>query len=297
MILMVLTYLALATFATTVVVRALKIARMPMHLRWELYPVPHDPNAAHGGSVFENPNWWTVHASADRMGDIKAMAREILLLQGVRENNRALWRRSYPFHGGLYLLAAFIVLLGLAGLGESPEAGLGATAVSLATVVGVAGFVLLGAGAMGLLGRRLGDPALRSHSSLADFFHLVCFMVVAALGLLSFATVDRHLAHLRAFAHGVLHLRPVAVPPLVALQIVFGLVLLVYLPFSHMSHFFTKWFMYHGVRWDDRANRVGSKLEATIQGQLAEKVTWAAPHVGGGGGKNWVDVATAEVKR
>jgi hypothetical protein len=34
-----------------------------------------------------------------------------------------------------------------------------------------------------------------------------------------------------------------------------------------------------------------------IQGHLAAKVTWSAPHVGGGGGKNWVDVATAEVKK
>jgi nitrate reductase gamma subunit len=295
MILMVLTYLALATFATTVALRAAKIARMPLHLRWELYPVPHDPNAAHGGSIFESPNWWLRPSAPDRMGAVKAMASEILLLQGVRQNNRPLWWRSYPFHGGLYLLSAFVLALVLCGALENTP--LAAATAALTSVVGVAGFLLVAVGALGLFGRRLADPALRSHSSPADFFHLLAFAVVALLGLVSFATVDRDFAHLRGFARSLLHLQPVALPTLVSLQIVVGLALLVYLPFSHMSHFFTKWFMYHGIRWDDRANRVGSKLERTIQGQLAEKVTWSAPHVGGGGGRNWVDVATAEVKK
>jgi nitrate reductase gamma subunit len=230
------------------------------------------------------------------MGAIKTMASEILLLQGVRENNRALWWRSYPFHGGLYLLAAFVSLLGLGAVAE-PGSSLGTATATVATVTGVAGFALVAAGALGLLGRRMADPALRTHSSPADFFHLLAFAVVAALGLLSFATVDPGFAHLRAFARAALHLQPVTLPGLVALQIVVGLALFAYLPFSHMSHFFTKWFMYHGVRWDDRANRVGSKLETTIQEHLTAKVTWAAPHVGGGGGRNWTDVATAEVKK
>jgi nitrate reductase gamma subunit len=296
MILIVLTYLCLVTFAATVLLRALKIARMPLHLRWELYPVPHDPNAAHGGSVFENPSWWRVRWTPNRMGAVKAMASEILLLKGVRENNRSLWWRSYPFHGGLYLLAVFVVLLAASALGEAGSSLHTATA-TLATIVGVAGFALVGAGALGLFGRRMADPALRAHSSPADFFHLLSFAVVAALGLLSFATVDPGFVHLREFARSSLRFQPVTLPALVALQIVVGLALLVYLPFSHMSHFFTKWFMYHGVRWDDRANRVGSKLETAIQSHLAAKVTWAAPHVGGGGGKSWVDVATAEVKK
>lgn len=297
MILIALTYLSVLAFAATVALRALKIARMPLHLRWELYPVPHDPNAAHGGSVLENPNWWRVRSTPNRMGTVKAMAREILLLKGVREHNRSLWWRSYPFHGGLYLLGAFVPLLGLSGVLDNTDAGAGTAATTITSTVGLAGFVLVGAGALGLLHRRISDPALRAHSSSADFFHLLAFLAVAALGLVTFATADPGFAHLRAFARSLPKLQPVTLPALVTLQIVVGLALLVYLPFSHMSHFFTKWFMYHDVRWDDRANRVGSKLEASIQDHLAAKVTWAAPHVGGGGGKNWVDVATAEVKK
>jgi nitrate reductase gamma subunit len=51
---------ALVCLSTTVaviatVVRAVGYARMPLHLRWELYPVPHEApdRAAHGGSYFE----------------------------------------------------------------------------------------------------------------------------------------------------------------------------------------------------------------------------------------------------
>jgi nitrate reductase gamma subunit len=293
MILIVVAYLAMATFAAGVASRAWRIARMPVHLRWELYPVPHEPNAAHGGSVFENLNWWEVHNPPNRAGSLRVMASEILLLQGVREHNRALWLRSYPFHGGLYLLAAFVLLLGLGGIAASLSAALAVAT----TVIGMAGFALLGLGALGLLLRRLGDPALRAHSASADFFNLGCFLLLAILGIVTFAVADRGFVHLRAFTAAVLTARPVALPALVVVEILAGLTLLVYLPFSHMSHFFTKWFTYHSVRWDDRANRVGSSLEAAVDKQLGAKVTWGAAHIGAGEGRNWVDVATAAVKR
>jgi len=42
-------YLAAAVFLVAVAARWLKLKRMPVHLRWELYPVAHEANAAHGG--------------------------------------------------------------------------------------------------------------------------------------------------------------------------------------------------------------------------------------------------------
>jgi len=299
MILLALTYLAVAAFMAAVAVRAVKIARMPVHLRWELYPVPHDANAAHGGSVFEDLNWWKVRTSPSRLGTLKVVASEILLLDGVRKHNRPLWLLSYPFHGGLYLLAGFLCLLVAGSLATSLDlAGLASALASVSVLVGAAGSVLCGVGALGLLLRRLAIPALRTHSAPADFFNLVSFFALAVLGLLTFAVADRDLAYLRSFVHATLTLRPTPdLPGLVVAEILASLAMLVYLPLTHMSHFFTKWFTYHSVRWDDQVNRVGSGLEAKIRHQLGEPVTWAAAHVGGGGGKNWVDVATAEVKR
>lgn len=298
MTLLAVAYLALATFATSVALRAWRLARMPIHLRWELYPVPHEPNADHGGSVFENPSWWQVANRRNRTRALGVMAGEILLLQGVREHNRALWLRSYPFHGGLYLLAGLVLLLGLGVGAERVSPRLDELVAVVTTVVGLAGFALLGGGAAGLLLRRLGNPALRAHSAPADLANLGFFVVFAILGIVSFAVADRNFVHLRRFSEALLTAKPVALPALVIAEIVAGLALVVYLPFSHMSHFFTKWFTYHHVRWDDRRNRVGSRMEAKIEQQLGETVTWGAAHVGGGvggsgGGRRWVDVATS----
>ena len=107
---------------------------------------------------------------------------------------------------------------------------------------------------------------------------------------------DRDLALLRGFTQGVVTFKPAgAVPPLLGVAIVLASAMVAYVPTTHMSHFFTKWFMYHDVRWNDEVNTVGSKLEKRIQAQLAYKVDWAAPHIQGGGTKTWVDVATEEV--
>jgi nitrate reductase gamma subunit len=193
---------------------------------------------------------------------------------------------------GLYLLAAFVALLGVGGW--FPAAG--PVLATATTVTGVAGMSLLAIGAVGLLLRRLTDPALRAHSAPADFFNLILFVVAAGLGLVTFATVDRDFSILRAFVASALTWGPsFELPALVAAEIVVGAVLVTYIPLTHMSHFFTKWFTYHDVRWNDEVNRVGGKLEAAIGRQLGHKVSWCAPHIAGEGKKTWVDVATEEV--
>jgi len=69
--------------------------------------------------------------------------------------------------------------------------------------------------------------------------------------------------------------------------------LVAYIPLTHMSHFFTKYFMYHDIRWGDEPLVVGGKLEAKMMTILGMKPTWAAPHIRGDGAKTWVDVATS----
>ncbi len=48
-------YAGVAVFFVGTIVRAISYARMPSHLRWELYPVPHEETEQfeHGGSYFE----------------------------------------------------------------------------------------------------------------------------------------------------------------------------------------------------------------------------------------------------
>jgi nitrate reductase gamma subunit len=76
-----------------------------------------------------------------------------------------------------------------------------------------------------------------------------------------------------------------------------ALVFLAYLPFSQMMHFVAKYFTYHQVRWDDRPLEPGGAIEREVTELLQQPVTWAAPHVGADGKKNWVDIATEEVPK
>ena len=59
MALALLVYVAVALFAAGNLYRILRIARMPAHLRWELYPVPKGTAARrrYGGSYFEASEW------------------------------------------------------------------------------------------------------------------------------------------------------------------------------------------------------------------------------------------------
>jgi hypothetical protein len=62
---------------------------------------------------------------------------------------------------------------------------------------------------------------------------------------------------------------------------------------THMAHFIAKWFTYHAVRWDDRPNVPGGKLEHRIAACLAMRPTWAAPHIAADGTKTWGQLAAA----
>ena len=304
-VLFVLPYLSVLVFAVAVVLRWAKFVRMPLHLRWEIYPVAHEAGSAPGGSAFERVNAWQSERNGSHLGELGVMLPEILLLKGVRDHNRGLWLRSYPFHLGLYLLCGFATLLLAGAVAEAGGVRIAPGSPGLAGVLAIAtqvggatGFLLLGVGALGLLVRRLGNPVLREHSAGNDFLNLGLFLAQAILGLLTFSLVDGDYRLLRGFFSAVVRFHvPRAVPLLVAAEIVSTCALVAYVPLTHMSHFFTKWFMYHHVRWDDRPNRVGSKIEAAIREQLGYKVDWNAPHIRGAGKKTWVDVATDEVTK
>ena len=64
---------------------------------------------------------------------------------------------------------------------------------------------------------------------------------------------------------------------------------LAYLPWSHMTHFFAKYFTWHSVRWDDAPNLAG-RFDAKAGRLLERPITWSAPHIRGDGRKTWGDV-------
>ena len=79
---------------------------LPLHVRWEIYPVQHETTAkvAYGGSYMEEVNWWNKPYKSSRFNELKYMVPEILFLRGLWKENRSLWWLSFPFHFGLYLM-------------------------------------------------------------------------------------------------------------------------------------------------------------------------------------------------
>ena len=73
--------------------------------------------------------------------------------------------------------------------------------------------------------------------------------------------------------------------------------LVAYIPLTHMSHFFVKWFTWHKIRWDDEPNVKGGRIEILIQNALQSPVSWSADHVNADGRKTWADIATEEIER
>ena len=78
-ILLLIPYAAAVVFVAAAVQRAVRIARLPMHLRWELYPVAHEKGrASYGGSYLEESDWWTKPRAVSVAGELKVMIPEIL---------------------------------------------------------------------------------------------------------------------------------------------------------------------------------------------------------------------------
>lgn len=299
-------YIGIVFFLIAVVARFVMWSKMPMHLRWELYPVAHEGGgrAAYGGSYLEESDWWQKPRQVSLLGELKVMVPEILFLVALREHNRKLWTRSFPFHFGLYLVAAATVLMILGGVVGALAPAVIATPVarvlSLAVpLFGAAGLVLGILGAVGLYLRRMGRE-LRDYTAAADFFNLIFFVVVFGVALATFLLVDRDFALVSSFVANLVSFKlvPLAAGGSAALLPLISAVLLsllvAYIPTTHMSHFVGKYFAYHSIRWKDEPNLRGGEQEKTIEKLLNQPISWGAPHIKGDGKKTWLDAAAED---
>jgi nitrate reductase gamma subunit len=297
-LLIVVAWMLLAVFVVAFVLRTIRIARLPAHLRWELAPVPHEKGKSHyGGSYLEEFEWWTKPREKDLAKEASYMLQEILLLKSVWEHNRRLWWFSFPFHIGMYvLIAAGALLLLNGGLELAGVQTAGEWRNGLSILAGV-GFVLGGIGALGLLVSRFAVARLREFTTPAALFNLILLLAIFVTGVYAVVAMqnfaDRVWGFGTALATGDLSLQ---LPGVLQAHLLLALLFVAYLPFSRMMHFVAKYFTYHQVRWDDEPLIAGGRLEREVNRLLEQPVTWAAPHVKADGGKNWVDVATEEMK-
>jgi nitrate reductase gamma subunit len=308
-VLLIVTYASAAVFVLAVVTRIVKILRLPIHVRWELYPVAHEKGRAHyGGSYLEDPDWWTKKRESSKIGELRVMIPEILLLSAVREHNRSHWYLTFPFHFGLYLLAGTIALLIAGGIASAAGVNVAADGPAVASalhhltyVVGYAGLALCLLGAVTLFCRRAFNPDYREYTAAGDYFNLIFFIATLVVALAAQLGADPDFAGLRVFFERLLTFdlssgAATGYPGLMAAEIALASLLVAYIPLTHMAHFFTKWFMYHDIRWGDEPNLRGGRMEKAVQEVLDYPVSWAAPHIRGDGKKTWVQVATEGVE-
>ncbi len=273
------TYACLAVFVIAVVSRFIKYATLPLHLRWELYPVAHEKGKAqYGGSYLEELDWWTKPREKSLTGELKVMVPEILLLAGVHEHNKKQWYRSFPFHFGLYILSGLIALLlvgaiaGAAGVEISAAGGtFGRAIYHLTYVVGWGGLILGLLGSIALTARRAFNEDYREYTKNVDFFNLVFFIATFGVAIAAHGSGDPYFVELRSYFQNLLTFNfTFSGGPLLAAEIVLASLLVAYIPLTHMSHFFTKWFMYHDIRWSDEPN---------VQGREDRETNWQEPTV------------------
>jgi len=261
--------------------RAYRYASAPPHLRWDLYPVAHEPNT-HGGSYLEEKDWWTKPRKSSLLGEAVVMGEEILFLAGVWKHNRRLWWGSFPFHWGFYLMVVVTFGLVIAGLGFGSPLLLQV----LAVLGGVAGALVV-VGSVVLLALRAGDARLKPYTAPIDLINLG---IVAVMGVLSLMIALGGMEPVAAAVGDLMRVRPLEVSPLLAAQMALATLFLFYLPATRMVHFFSKYFTYHEVRWDDRPRETGSRLDRRLREALNFGVDWSAAHTRTG--KTWAEVAT-----
>jgi len=224
------------------------------------------------------------------------MIPEIFFLKVVWEHNRPLWFLTYPFHLGLYFTIVFIVLLitgAVLNLTASDEASVMSPIVTLTNIIGPIGFILTIIGAIGLIFKRIKDPGLRNYSNVEHFFNLVLFMTGMMTALFAWRFADTDFSMARTFMANLIsfNFKPVE-RPLFLFQILLAVLTIAYIPLTHMSHFFMKYFLYHHIRWGDEPNINTPKTDKKIGVVLNYPVTWSAPHIAGHGKETWAEVAT-----
>ena len=171
------------------------------------------------------------------------------------------------------------MLGGIAVAVESVNFG-GRLVYYITLITGGAGFVLGTIGCIGLLVKRITDTNLKTYTRRIDYINLLFVLAVLLTGFFAWILTDFTFAIAREYMYGLVTFSPVGnIEPIIATHIILLGLLLAYMPFTNMMHFFAKFFTYHMVRWDDVPNLRGSKLGRELGPLFNQPINWSAPHI------------------
>jgi nitrate reductase gamma subunit len=283
---------AVVIFLVVIVYRTIAISRLPVHLRWELAPIPHEKGKGrYGGSYLEEGEWWLKRRRRSLVAPVLYMGVEILLLRSIWRHNRALWPLSYAFHAGIYLIVfmlIFSLVSALLTITGAPPAVIDVF-LAIASVLAVAGYIIGAIGAIGLILKRALDTNLRPFNTFLRYFNLAFLAALFITGAYAWFASPDFAAETSLFIKGLVTLDTgVTLSFPLSMHVIISLIFIIYLPLTDMIHFVAKYFTYHAVRWNDEPKN--EKMVAELNALLDQSVSWSAVHVRADGRKNWAEL-------
>ena len=283
-------------FLVLLVYRILNILRMPMHLRWELAPIPHKKEKKKSNSLHLEQHIYSEKKHPKSLAGIAVfMAEEIFLFKGVWKNNRTLWPFSLSMHLGIYLVVISAVLhcINAMLLIAGSSAAVLDVIRAIAAVVALAGYILGTLGAIGLILKRTLDTNLKNFGSFSVYFRLVFLAAIFISGVIAWFYTGDFALTMSVFSRDLFTLNSAITTNIsLAVHLIISLLFVLYLPFTDMTHFITKYFTYHAVRWNDAP--LDRKIAAGIDRLKTQTSTWSAAHTNPG--KTWTQIATEKPK-
>jgi nitrate reductase gamma subunit len=284
------------------VLKVVKIVKMPVHLRWELYPVPHEKGYKYGGSYLEELEWWKRPRYRNTLRSILFKMRDYFTFPGYFMVNKIYWLGLYLWHIGFYLIVLFhiisffsaIVLLNTS-INIGPETGttIGGIFFYFTIVVALTSFIFGSIGSVILLIKRLADPDLKNYATYSNYFNYIFFLIVFLSGFAAWYFVDPDFTAYREFWKNLITFKYYYVDALVYVHIMLFSVFLIYLPFTRSTHYITKTFAFFGVFWDDVPIIDNKNMQRKIKISMNKKVTWSASHIKQN--TTWVDQCKEDI--
>lgn len=288
MVLSLVAYLAIILFLGLSVYKACQLAKLPMHGRMDLYPVPKEKGHEHGGSYYEEVLWWSKPREVSHLTEIVEMLKEILFIKTLFDNQRPFWWISYALHLGIYFLMAWTILLVAGAVSILNGIVIAANTTSiwglllyyLTFLTGFVGLILATVGSALLIIRRMFDATLKKYTTPQEYFNLALIFVTLITGILAWGVGPSFQAAREATAN-LVTFTSFPASPLIVLNVILVAILLTYIPLSKMSHYVGKYFTFHTVLWDNSPNLKGSAMEEKVKNSTSYRPTtsWSAPHI------------------
>ncbi|MEG6520594.1 respiratory nitrate reductase subunit gamma [Desulfotomaculum sp. 1211_IL3151] len=293
MLLTVFVYVSILAFIGLSLYKAYQFAKMPMHGRWELYPVPKEPGEKghYGGSYYEDVEYWNKPREVSHSGEIIDMLKEMLFIKNLFVNQKRQWWLSYALHLGIYLLGLWTILLAvgaimdLSGMPITTAEGVSANAFAafiyyLTFAAGAAGALLLAFGSVSLFLKRIVNNTFAKYTTPQEYFNLLFLFAVVASGLVVWIG-DPSFNYGREIFKAMFTFSAIEANTALTIHILLLGAVMIYIPQTKMSHYVGKYFAFHKVLWDNEPNIRNSQMESVIKEAISYKpnASWSAPHI------------------